>query len=133
MIADFHIHYAPEVLVKKQLGNESFKLVYSNGIPSYSFHPKLHQVEKHVEVLEHAGIDRAYISSAPGMEGGDLEICKLINNDLFQWEKRFPSKIKGMAHIPPLGGKEAFAELHRAVHELGYEGAAMGSNVEGHD
>jgi predicted TIM-barrel fold metal-dependent hydrolase len=133
MIVDFHIHYAPEKLVKDKLGNEQFRLVYSNGIPSYSFHPRLYQMEKHIEAMELAGIGRAYISSAPGIEGGSLEIGKFINDDLAAWEKRFPSKIKGLAHIPPLGGNAAFDELRRAVGELGFAGAAMASIVEGRE
>ncbi len=133
MIVDFHIHYAPEKLVKAKLGNDTFKLVYSNGIPSYSFHPRLYQMEKHIEAMELAGVDRAYISSAPGIEGGSLDIAKFINDDLAAWEKRFPSKIKGLAHIPPLGGNAAFDELKRAVGDLGFAGAAMASIVEGRE
>jgi predicted TIM-barrel fold metal-dependent hydrolase len=130
MIADFHIHYAPEKLVKDKLGNEPFKLVYSNGIPSYSFHPRLYQIEEHVKAMDLAGVDRAYISSAPGIEGSDLDVCRMINDDLVLWEKRFPSRIKGLAHIPPLGGSEAIRELRRAVNDLGLKGVAMASIVE---
>ena len=133
MVVDFHIHYAPEKLVKARLGNESFKLVYSNGIPSYSFHPGLYRVDRHVEAMELAGVDRAYISSAPGIEGGNLDLCRMINDDLVLWEKRFPSRIKGLAHIPPLGGSDAFTELRRATGDLGFEGVAMASIVEGRE
>ena len=101
MIVDFHIHYAPEKLVKARLGNESFKLMYSNGIPSYSFHPGLYRTDRHVEAMDLAGVDRAYPSQRPGIEGGNLDLCRMINDDLALWEKRFPSRIKGLAHIPP--------------------------------
>ena len=131
MIIDFHIHYAPEKMVKAKLGGQSYKLQYSGGIPSYSFHPRLYQVENDVTAMETSGVDRAYLSSAPGMEGGDLEVCQFINNDLAEQEKRFPGAIKGLAHIPQLGGKDAFSELTRAVKDLGFEGAAMASNVQG--
>jgi len=133
MVVDFHIHYAPEKLVRARLGNESFKLVYSNGIPSYSFHPRLYQLEKHVEAMERSGIDRAYLSSAPGIEGGNLEVGRMINDDLAAWEKRFPSRIKGLAHVPPLGGPEAFDELKRAITGLGFAGVAIASIVEGRE
>jgi len=133
MIVDFHIHYAPEKLVRDKLGNEPYKLVYSKGIPSYSYHPRLYEVEKHVVAMERAGVDCAYISSAPGIEGGNLDLCKMINDDLASWEKRFPSAIRGLAHIPPLGGPAAFDELKRAAADLGFAGVAMASIVEGRE
>lgn len=133
MAIDFHIHYAPEKLVKDKLGGESYKLEYSDGVPSYSFHPRLYRVDLHVADMDQAGVDTAYLSSAPGMEGADLELCRMINNDLAVQEKTYPGRIKGLAHVPPLGGTEAFKELKRTVSDLGFRGAAMASNVEGFD
>ena len=130
MLVDFHIHYTPKRIVEEKLKGNSYKLHYSNGVPAYSFHPKLYDLEALVNGLKMSNVDMAFLSSAAGLEG-DLETCRMLNDDLKAQEEKFAGRIKGLAHIPPLGGKEALSELERAVAELGFKGAAIASNIRG--
>ena len=130
MLADFHIHYTPEKAVKKQLGDSNFKLYYTQGIPSYSFHPKLYDLEGLVQALAEAKIDVGFLSSGAGLEG-DLETCIWLNNDLKEQEEKFQARVRGLAHVPPLAGPPALRELERGVRELGFKGAAIASNIAG--
>ena len=132
MISDFHIHYAPEKIVKEKLGDAPFKLIKSNGIPSYSYHPRLYNVEQLAETLEFSAVDAAYISCAAGMEGGDMDLCRFINDDLYQWNKQFP-RVKGLVHTRALDNKDGFKEIDRGLQELGFKGVAIASQVEGLD
>ena len=132
MIVDFHIHYAPEKLVKARLGNESFKLMYSNGIPSYSFHPGLYRTDRHVEAMDLAGVDRATPPSARhrGGQPGPLQDDQRRPGAL---GKAVSFEDQGAGPHPPLGGSDAFGELRRATGGLGFDGVAMASIVEGRE
>lgn len=132
MIVDFHIHYAPQGLVEKKLGSLSYKIQYSDGIPSYSYHPRLYRLDDHVKAMDAAGIDRAYLSCAAGIEG-DIKTCRMVNDDLYEQTQRYKGRIFGLAHVPPLGNQESLTELERAAKKLGFQGAAMASSVQGKD
>lgn len=128
MIIDFHIHYTPEEFVKEKLppGAKS-KVTYAQGIPIYINHPILHHLEGHLEAMETAGVDVAVLSSGAGL-GGTLADCRRLNDLLRGEEKRYPGRILGLAHVPPLGGPAALDELKRAAQELGFKGVAISSS-----
>jgi predicted TIM-barrel fold metal-dependent hydrolase len=128
MIIDFHIHYTPEEFIKHKLppGGGS-RVDYAQGLPMYIHHPALHRLEGHLEAMDLAGVDVAVLSSGAGL-GGSLEVCRRVNDLLRQEEKRYPGRIRGLAHVPPLGGPAALDELKRAAQDLGFKGAAIASS-----
>ncbi len=128
MIIDFHIHYTPEEFIKDKLppGGGS-RVDYAQGLPMYIHHPALHRLEGHIEAMDLAGVGVAVLSSGPGM-GGTLELCRRVNDALRREERRFPGRIKALAHVPPLAGPAALDELKRAAQELGFKGAAIVSS-----
>ncbi len=125
MIIDFHIHYTPEEFLKDKFppggGN---RVDYAQGLPMYIHHPALYRLEGHLEAMDVAGVDVAVLSSGAGM-GGTLEVCRRVNDALRREEKRYPGRIRGLAHVPPLAGQTALDELKRAAQELGFKGAAI--------
>lgn len=128
MIIDFHIHYTPEeFIVDKLPPGGGCRVDYAQGLPMYIHHPALHRLEGHLEAMDLAGVDVAVLSSGPGM-GGTLEVCRRVNDRLRQAERRYPGRIRGLAHVPPLGGGAALDELKRAAQELGFKGVAMVSS-----
>jgi len=128
MIIDFHIHYTPPALAKEKLPpGVKTRITYSQGIPIYIDHPILYSLETHVAAMDMAGVDVAVLSSGAGMLG-TLEVCTRLNDILRAEEKRFPGRILGLAHIPPLGGLGAIDELKRAAQELGFKGVAICSS-----
>jgi len=128
MIIDFHIHYTPQELSKEKLPpGVKTRVTYVQGIPIYIDHPGLYHLEGHLAAMDMAGVDVAVLSSGAGL-GGTLEVCKRLNDLLRQEEKRFPGRILGLAHVPPLSGQGALDELRRAAQELGFPGVAISSS-----
>lgn len=128
MIIDFHIHYTPQELVKDKLpSGAATRVDYVQGLPMYIHHPALYRLEGHLEAMDLAGVDVAVISSGAGM-GGTLEMCRRVNDALHREEERYPGRIKGLAHVPPLEGQAALDEMKRAAQEMGFKGVAMVSS-----
>lgn len=130
MIIDFQHHYTPRELFKEGIETADKAYFDENGVPSYSFHSLLYDLDEHVAMMDEAGIDASVLSCAEGM-CGELEKCRLINDNLKQAEKDYPGRFIGTAHAHPLGGREAFAELARCAGELGYPGVVITSEFDG--
>ncbi|MDE3076105.1 MAG: amidohydrolase [Chloroflexota bacterium] len=132
-VIDIHIHYSPWELISQrlaQLPSEDAKVtVYTDGIPTYTLHNQLHDLARHVRMMDHAGVDRAIISSAEGMTG-DLQKCRVVNDDLSRQAQRFGGRIVGMAHTGTLAGPAGLEELDRAW-DAGLKGLAIASTLGG--
>ena len=130
MIVDFQHHFTPLELFPEGFGGESRTFFDSNGVPSYSFHSLLFDLDAHIEMMDAAGIDLAMLSCAGGM-CAELERSRLINDRAREAEKNYPGRFAGFAHAHPLGGAEAFAELARCRHELGFRGVVITTEFDG--
>lgn len=130
MIVDFQHHYTPRALFKEDPGDKVILRYDENGAPSYSFHALLHDLDEHVRMMDEAGIDVAVLSCAQGM-CADLDVSRFINNEMKEAEKRYPGRFVGTAHAHPLGGKDAFREMARCAHDLGYPGIVITSEIAG--
>lgn len=128
MVIDFHIHYCPEELVRPKMSADgSPRTIFVGGDGNKTGDcvlPLRFQFEKHIDMMDQAGVDMAVISSGEGMRES-LGNSRLVNDRLSELEERYPARVRGMAHTPPLGGPEAFAELERCRRDLGFRGAAM--------
>lgn len=133
-VIDFHIHYSPKALIQDKLDKlrspDDKQVSYVQGVPAYTTHNGLHDLDRHIRMMDHAGVDIAVISSGEGM-GGDLEKCKIVNDALHEAMAIHEGRIIGMAHAPALGGAAAFAELERGIKQLGLKGVAVTSTVQG--
>ena len=81
-------------------------------------------------MMDVAGIDAAFLTSAAGM-CADLDRSKIVNDKAKQAERDYPGRFIGAAHAHPLGGAEAFKELARCAHELGFPGVVITSEADG--
>ncbi|MDO8691343.1 MAG: amidohydrolase family protein [Dehalococcoidia bacterium] len=128
MIIDFHVHYTPAEMMGS--GQKTVVLKDEHGVPTYILHPRLGDLEQHIEAMDRAGVDLAVLSSGAGLMG-DIEACRLVNDRIREAVEKYPGRFAGLAHVPPLGGEAAFRELERATGELGFKGVAMESDVHG--
>ena len=130
MIIDFQHHYTPKELFKAdpEAGNKTY--YDENGVPSYSFHSLLYDLDEHIKMMDVAGIDVAVLSCAEGM-CGTIEKCRIANDRIYEATKNYPGRFIGTAHTHPLGGKESFKELDRCKNELGYPGVVITSEFDG--
>jgi len=130
MIVDFQHHFTPRELIKQDPGDRLILHYDAQGAPSYTIHSLLYDLDEHVRMMEMAGIDAAWLTSAQGM-CADLETSRLVNDKAKQAERDYPGRFIGAAHAHPLGGKEAFRELARCRDELGFQGAVITSETDG--
>lgn len=130
MIVDFQHHFTPRELIKQDPGDRLILHYDAQGAPSYTIHSLLYDLDEHVRMMDLAGIDAAWLTSAQGM-CADLETSRFVNNKAKQAERDYPGRFIGAAHAHPLGGKEAFRELARCRDELGFQGVVITSETDG--
>ncbi|MDP2662003.1 MAG: amidohydrolase family protein, partial [Dehalococcoidia bacterium] len=128
MIIDFHVHYTPAEMMGGS--RETVVLRDEHGVPTYILHPRLGDLEQHIEAMDRAGVDLAVLSSGAGLMGS-IETCRRVNVRIRGAVENYPGRFAGLAHVPPLGGKEAYRELEKASRELGFKGVAMESDIHG--
>jgi len=130
MIVDFQHHFTPRELIKQDPGNRLIVHFDENGAPSYTIHSLLYDLDEHIRMMDTAGIDAAFLTSAAGM-CASLDVSKLCNEKAKQAERDYPGRFIGASHAHPLGGRETLAELNRCAHELGFPGVVITSEVDG--
>ena len=130
MIVDFQHHFTPRELIKEDPGDGMILAYDETGSPSYSNHRLLFDLDEHIRMMDEAGIDGTMLTSAAAM-CVDLDRSRLVNDKAKQAEHDYPGRFVGCAHAHPLGGAEAFKELARCKHELGYDGVVITSEMEG--
>jgi predicted TIM-barrel fold metal-dependent hydrolase len=113
-----------------QLPSPDAKLTrYIDGVPSYTFHNQLGDLDRHLAMMDFAGMDVAVISSAEGMPG-NLERSRAVNDELARQVGRFNGRLVGMGHTAPLDPKAGIEELDRAW-SMGLRGVAIASTLSG--
>ena len=130
MIVDFQHHFTPRELIRQDPGDRLILNYDAHGAPSYTVHSLLYDLDEHVRMMDVAGIDAAWLTSAAGM-CADLDTSRLVNDKAKQAERDYPGRFIGAAHAHPLGGAAAFKELARCRHELGFQGVVITSEFDG--
>ena len=130
MIIDFQHHFTPKEFFPEGFGDQSKTFFDKNGVPSYSFHSLLFDLDAHIEMMDTAGIDVAVLSCAEGM-CAEIEKSKRINTRTKEAVDNYPGRFEGFAHAHPMGGVEAFSELARCRHELGFQGVVITTEFGG--
>jgi predicted TIM-barrel fold metal-dependent hydrolase len=130
MIVDFQHHFTPRELIKEDPGDRLILHYDVQGAPSYTIHRLLYDLDEHVRMMDAAGIDAAWLTSAQGM-CADLETSRLVNEKAKRAEKDYPGRFIAAAHANPFGGADALKELNRCRHELGCEGVVITSEHDG--
>jgi aminocarboxymuconate-semialdehyde decarboxylase len=127
MIVDIHSHYTPPALFE---GGSARTTRMVDGVPVYTHDARATDVDERVEMLDRVGIDVTYLSCGAGFHSS-LEVCKQINTGIAEACARHPERLRGLAHVPPLEGDAALAELEHAARDLGCRGAAIPAHLDG--
>ncbi len=130
MIVDFQHHFTPRELIKEDPGTGKITRYDEQGVPSYSIHSLLWDLDEHIRMMDIAGIDAAVLSCAEGM-CGTPETSIVCNDQALKAERDYPGRFIGIGHAHPLGGEEHFRELNRCVQELGFQGVVITSEMDG--
>jgi predicted TIM-barrel fold metal-dependent hydrolase len=130
MIVDFQHHFTPRELIKEDPGTGKITRYDEQGVPSYSIHSMLWDLDEHVRMMDIAGIDASVLSCAEGMSG-PLETSIVCNDQARKAEQDYPGRFIGIGHAHPLGGADHMRELNRCAQELGFEGVVITSEMDG--
>ena len=128
MVIDFEHHYIPPELGRKLGMDPTRKDAVRTG--DASIHSQLFDLDAQIADMDRAGIDIAVQSSILGWDT-TLENCRLLNDCTARAQREYSGRFVGLAHVPPLDGAAALAELDRAVGELGLKGVTISSQVNG--
>ena len=129
MVIDFQMHFTPSELFTGDCNAVSVQLDV-NGNPNYLLNPLLADLDGHVRMMDHAGIDAGVLSCGSGFDQPDLAICRQINDRLKQAEQDYPGRFIALAHVPALKPAEAAAELRRCAVDLGFPGVVIASELQ---
>ena len=80
MIVDFQHHFTPRELMPKDLGRRKLVSYDEHGAPSFIMHWMLFDLDEHIRMMDEAGIDVAFLTSAAGM-CADLDKSRLCNEN----------------------------------------------------
>src|SRR2546430_11959078 len=114
MIVDFQHHFTPHELMPKDLGRRKIVSYDEHGAPSFILHWMLFDLDEHIQMMDEAGIDVAFLTSAAGM-CADLDKSRLCNETAKKAERDYPGRFIGAAHANPLGGEIGRASCRERV------------------
>lgn len=94
------------------------------------------ELEGRLKDMDESGIDMQVISCVFPLDSFDsasdaTATVKRVNDQLSRVVKKYPKRFAGFASLAPQDPKAAANELERAVKDLGFKGAMVGSNVKG--
>ena len=130
MIIDFQHHYTPPHLLKSAKV-QAMPINRAGKVPKYYVPPALLDLDEQIRAMDYAGIDMAVLTCGLGMDGSDLEICRLVNDAMQEAVRRHPARFLTLAHAPALGGAKAMEELERCAGEYGVPGVVTTSEIDG--
>jgi predicted TIM-barrel fold metal-dependent hydrolase len=89
------------------------RALYEHGIPVYTEHKGLLDLESHVRVMDKGGIDVSILSSGHGMIG-DLKSATIANRGLAKiCDENKEGRFKFLVHAAPLEGSASQAEVKK--------------------
>jgi predicted TIM-barrel fold metal-dependent hydrolase len=153
MIIDSNMHWLPEDLFK----NESLLTAFVKAVPReygtvarlvpipdknlkqiiiekpkgyvvLNYAENQYSSSEQIKDMTDAGIDKAVLRLPCWQEWVDLNVCRQINDLLYQHLKRHPGRFLAMAVVPPWGTRDDIKELERCIKDLGFSGVQMAAH-----
>jgi len=119
MIVDSHAHWLPEEIIKN----------------AHFFSPAWGDIEKHLEMMEGAGIARAVLSypttDAYLKLGSSSEVVRIYNAAISKILERYPKNFIGAAILPVGDSDSMLEELKRATQEWQFKAISLASSYQG--
>jgi aminocarboxymuconate-semialdehyde decarboxylase len=138
---DFHTHVIPEALLDEaRTGGGLFGVRLADSVMThpegfgYPIEPEYWSASAILERMGATGLDASVLSLAPTLFFYDLPPAEAIMfahlaNDAIAETVRDHASLLALAQLPLQAPEEAAGELRRAVVELGFGGALVGTNV----
>lgn len=128
MIVDLEHHFR---VARQGVDSKVERAWTADGVLQYSQGNSGADVDEHLSFMDRAGIDLAVLSgNLP--DHLPIEAVRIWNDTCARAVSDHPSRFAGFACTKPAGGDDGFAELDRAVGELGMKGVHIGARPGGH-
>jgi aminocarboxymuconate-semialdehyde decarboxylase len=140
-VIDVHTHFTPPFMEEEAsrdggvfgVRSEDGHLIHPEGF-RYPIHAEGRDVEKKLAGMDAAGIDVAVLSLIPPLMFYNAPADEAVawarrTNDSLAEMIEGQDRLLGFAHLPMQAPEEAARELDRAVTELGFRGAHIGTDA----
>ena len=117
--------------IKTENGRQQVVIERPVGSPSVNYIQGDYELEGMCDALTRSGIDHAVMKIPCCQEWMSLEMCRLFNDGMADYQKRSGGKLVMLAVIPPFGSEESLAELKRCKEELGAHGIQLSAHYNG--
>ena len=148
MIIDTHCHYFPLALINEARRGAAFdgltviqsggkELICHRHGAQYEVKREFYDLDAKLAKMDELEIDVSVLSIAPTLfmywaERKEVfHFCQRMNDCLAEFAADSNSRIVGLASVPLQDPEKSVTELKRAVGELGFRGAQIGTSVEG--
>lgn len=123
MIIDWQHHWWPEKFFKDRGGikGKYTKADGKDGKATVYLYDAFYQIEKHLEIMDAAGVDIAVLSGSHNSH----EETVYWNNKCAKILKKYPKRFEALTRFAPSWGEPGLREIDRAVNELGFKGVAL--------
>ena len=144
---DLHNHVIPETVVqaiKRDPERFGTRIEERGGKRYFDSHgrmtellPEFCDAAAKVAWMDRAGMDVAVISVGPPIyfywlkPDAGLEAARLANDGIARMVAQYPTRLRGMAHLPMQDPDAAIAELERAVREHKFRAVEVATSIEG--
>jgi aminocarboxymuconate-semialdehyde decarboxylase len=140
-VIDVHTHFTPPFVAEEAARQgglfgvraDDGHLAHPEGF-RYPIHPESHDVEAKLAGMDDAGIDIAVLSLIPPLFFYDqpadeaVDVARRANDELASMVEG-QDRLLAFAHLPLQAPEEAAREFDRAVTELGFRGAHIGTDA----
>lgn len=109
----------------EQSGLVQIVLEKPSGYPGLNYMQGEYRLERQLEDMDAAGIDKAVLKIPGCHEWIDLEMCKLFNSEMAKHTRASGGRLKALAVLPPHGSEACLKELEHCVKEYGVGGVQM--------
>jgi len=147
MNIDLHNHVVPQGVVDAiRRSPERFgtRIEERNGQLYFDAHGRMipllamfYDIDAKIEWMDRVGLDMAGISVGPPIyfygiaADAGLEAARLANDGIAQMVAKYPSRLRGMAHLPMQDADAAVTELERVAKEHKFKAVELGTSIEG--
>jgi len=148
MIIDTHSHYFPLALIEESRKGKAFdgltviqdrdrEMTCHRQGARYELKREFYDLNTKLASMDNLEIDISILSTAPTLfmywtdQTAAYEFCRRMNDCLAEFASKSGGRIVGMACVPLQDPENAALELKRAIGELGFRGAQIGTSVEG--
>ncbi len=123
MIVDWQHHWYPKKYYEESGGIEGkyTRGTAKDGKTAVYLYDAFYQIEKHLEIMDAAGIDVAVLSGSQN----SYEETLYWNNQCTEILRKYPKRFVALTRFSPSWGKAGLHEIDRAINELGFRGIAL--------